>query len=108
MTNLILEAISTALFAQFFTYAIHNVPYLTWYGNLLNKISSDAINPKLRKNGWYSWISDPLGNCPYCIAPWLFLILHYVPIPEEIKEVCFAFGWIYFANACFNRFIDND
>jgi hypothetical protein len=94
MTNLIFEATSTALFAQFFCYAIIFVPYLQWYSNLINKLPE--------------YLSDPLGNCPYCLAPWLFLLFYYVPIPQEIKEVCFAFGWIYFINAAFNRFIESE
>ena len=35
-------------------------------------------------------------------------VFHYVPIPQEIKEVCFAFGWIYFINASFNRFLESE
>lgn len=91
--NLVFQAISTAFFAWFFRYAIENVPYLTWYDKLLSKLPE--------------CLSDPLGKCPYCFAPWLFIIFQILPSDVQFLQVgtqtAYAFGWIYAANNFFDR-----
>ena len=90
MIELILKAVSMAFFAWFFEFAIDEVPYLKWYGHLLKRLPD--------------YLSDPLGLCPYCLAPWLILLCLYAPIPQEYFYPFYAFGWAYVASVIFSKF----
>lgn len=90
--RLIFTAISVAFFAWFFNYCAYAVPYLKWYGKLLDKLPT--------------YLSDPLGRCPFCMAPWLILLVIYVPIPSQIIQIAGAFGWAYAASCIFSRYFD--
>jgi hypothetical protein len=96
MIEIIFNSVSCALFAWFFNYAIDVVPYLQWYKRLIYKLPD--------------YLSDPLGNCPFCFAPWfylLFIIFAHVRLFQiEVFQICFAFGWIYAANQFFSRYIE--
>jgi hypothetical protein len=90
--HIILDGVSCALFAWFFAYCIDNVPYLKWYGFLLSKLPEN--------------LSKPLGFCPYCFAPWFYILTLF--LPHEIVQVAYAFGWTYAASSFFDKFISTD
>lgn len=91
MIQLVFNAVSCAFFAWFFNFAVYEVPYLKWYGFILDKLPE--------------YISDPLGKCPYCLAPWIYLLFTYAPIPDPIISTAFSFGWIYTANCFFSEYL---
>lgn len=86
-------AISTAFFCWFFAYSLDNVPYLKWYGRLIDRLPYH--------------MNKPLGRCPFCMAPWLFLLYLITKQNELIHtlwQVPHGFGWVYAANEAFGRY----
>jgi hypothetical protein len=83
---MIVSAISTAFFCWFFAYCLDEVPYLRWYGNLIDRL-----------------------RCPFCMAPWLYILFLLTPsdanIIQHLWQVAFGFGWVYAGNEAFARYI---
>jgi len=92
---MIVSAISTAFFCWFFAYCLDEVPYLHWYGKLI-----DRLPYRLNK---------PMGRCPFCMAPWLYILFLLTPsdanIIKHLWQVAFGFGWVYAGNELFARYI---
>jgi hypothetical protein len=89
MIDLFFKSVSIAFFCWFYEMAIYEVPYLKWIGRWLDKLPD--------------YISDPLGKCPYCTFPWLFLLSFYV-FNSEVNIAISAFGFGYAANIAFSKF----
>ena len=89
MIELLLKATGVAFFCWFFEYCIYEVPYLKWYGKELDKLPE--------------YYADPLGKCPFCTFPWLFLLSQYA-FNSQINTIIFAFGFGYAANIAFSKF----
>ena len=120
MINIILTSFSCAFFAWFFAYAIENVPFLKWYHRFITSLPDrltelcHALGFHKAKPEWFTGIDDPLGNCPFCFAPWFYVLFILFTdtrpfiLTQFIFETAFAFGWIYATNIIFSRYIDTD
>lgn len=84
MTELIFKAVSAAFFARFYLYALESTPYLAWLNDLYKRMPS--------------WLSYPLGYCPFCFAPWVFVFFETNFAPELVRILAYGFGWAYMAN----------
>jgi hypothetical protein len=86
----VVAGFSCGLFAWFFNYAIEKTWYLKWYFNWLNSLPSK--------------IAKPLGLCPFCFGPWLFVIVQTIHSKSFCPiDLIFGIGWAYLACTILER-----
>jgi hypothetical protein len=85
----ILTGIGSFAFAWFFEYAIAEVPYLKWYGKLLDRLPN--------------YLADPLGKCPYCFGTWLVIAFYLLPQYEVVFNALFSIGVAYVLSVIYSR-----